>query len=64
MQFHKNNSHSATHSTSKTEKQIFQAKTTSTFYMVVSNKALIPYNMHVKYDIAKMLFSLYYTFTS
>ena len=37
---------SATHSTSKTEKQTFKAKTASTFYMVVSNKALIPYNMH------------------
>ena len=44
--FKKNNSQSATHSTSKTEKQTFEAKTASTFYMVVSNKALIPYNMH------------------
>ena len=46
MHFHKNSSHIATHSTSKTEKQTFEAKTASTFYMVVSNKALIPYNMH------------------
>ena len=37
---------SATHSTSKTEEQTFKAKNASTFYMVGSNKALIPYNMH------------------